>query len=53
MNKKEYIKPSMEVVETALQQILCGSGKSIHMDDPLPPGSSMAPGLFDGDEWDF
>ena len=41
--KKEYTTPQMEAIEIALQQILCGSGDSIHTDDPQPPGSSMAP----------
>ena len=50
MNKKEYMTPKMEATEMALQYILCGSGKGIHTDDPLTPGASMAPELFDFDE---
>ena len=41
--KKEYMKPSMEAIEIAARQILCGSGDGYHMDDPQPPGSSMSP----------
>ena len=42
----------MEVVETTLQYILCGSGKGIHTDESVPPGGSMARDLFDSEEWD-
>ena len=52
--KKEYMKPSMEAIEIKCSQILCGSGpgSGIHGDSPQPPGGAMAPGLFEGEEWD-
>ena len=54
MMKKEYMKPQMEAIEIKMnQQVLMGSpGSGAHTDDPQPPGGAMAPGLFEGDEWD-
>ena len=42
--KKQYNKPSMEVVEIkSNQQLLAGSGDKIYGDDPQLPGSAMTP----------
>ena len=52
--KKEYIEPSMEAVEMKVQQMLASSpGSGTHTDDSQDPGKALAPGLFEGDEWDI
>ena len=49
--KKQYNKPSMEAIEIAVRQILCGSGDKMYGDNPQPPGGAMAPQLlFDDDD---
>ena len=49
--KKQYKKPSMEAIEIAVRQILCGSGDKMYGDNPQPPGGAMAPQLlFDDDD---
>ncbi len=52
--KKQYSAPRMEAIDINMnQQLLAGSGgDGYHMDNPQNPGSSMAPALFEGDEWD-
>lgn len=30
MNKKQYIQPTLQVVELQQAQVLCASGKSVH-----------------------
>lgn len=30
MNKKQYIQPTMQVVEIQQAQVLCASGKNVH-----------------------
>ena len=52
--KKQYMKPRMEAVEIKINQpMLIGSpGSGVHTGDPQPPGGAMAPGLFEGEEWD-
>lgn len=48
------MKPRMEAIEIKINQpMLIGSpGSGAHTDDPQPPGGAMAPGLFEGEEWD-
>ena len=53
MEKKAYIAPETTVVTVALQQMMAGSGDSIHTDDPQNPSSSMSRRNDWDDEEDF
>ena len=56
MTKKEYMKPTIEVVKIQQQcQILAGSVDTNGMNDMLlneEVDEGWAPGMFDGPEWD-
>ena len=55
MIKKEYLQPTMDVVEINMNvQILAGSNEGLNdnlQPDEVPDG--WAPGMFEGDAWDI